>query len=244
MRSHLNSTQFAVLEGPPAAVSMRWSVLRLFPSGVRGAEMTDVSSRFPMGAIETDAVLRASGRRAAEFATGRHCARRALGLLGHPPVEIPRLPTNAPRWPTSIAGSLSHSAGYCGAVVAWRDQFDAVGFDVERRGGVSPTVLAEIASDAEVALLERDSSNSSADLATVLFSAKESYYKAHHQAYGSELDFLDVEFRVVGPSAFEIIHCDRSNVAAPRTGRFLIGARHVFTAIAWHTRNDSVGVNR
>lgn len=179
----------------------------------------------------------ASDRRAAEFAAGRHCARSALELLGHAPVEIPRLPTNAPSWPASISGSVSHSTGYCGAVVAWRHQFDAVGFDVECRGSVSTTVLAEIASDAEVALLRRASSHSTADLATVLFSAKESYYKAHHQAYGSELDFLDVEFRVLDPRTFEITHCDRSDVArdclAPRAGKFLIGSRHVFTAMVW-----------
>jgi 4'-phosphopantetheinyl transferase EntD len=202
--------------------------------------MTDVSGRFPMGASETDAVSMASDRRAAEFATGRHCARRALGLLGHPLVEIPRLPTNAPGWPASISGSLSHSAGYCGAVVAWRDQFDAVGFDVERRGGVSMSVLADIASDAEVSRLERESSHTMADLATVLFSAKESYYKAHHQAYGSELDFLDVEFRLLGPGAFEITHPGRSDAAAdhlvPRAGKFLIGSRHVFTAMVWRRR--------
>jgi 4'-phosphopantetheinyl transferase EntD len=81
-------------------------------------------------------------------------------------------------------------------------------------------------------------------MATVLFSAKESYYKAYHQAYGSELDFLDVTFRVLGASTFEISHCDRSDVAAdptaPRAGRFLIGSRHVFTAMAWQlARNDS-----
>lgn len=197
-----------------------------------------------MWANETEAVSRATDRRTAEFAAGRHCARHALELLGYPAIGIPRLPTNAPGWPASITGSLSHSAGYCGAVVAWRHDFGAIGFDVEGRGSVSPTVLAEIASDAEIALLRRESSHSVADLATVLFSAKESYYKAHHQAYGSELDFLDVDFRIVGPNAFEITHRDRSDVApeqsAPRAGKFLIGSRHVFTGIAWRlARNDS-----
>jgi 4'-phosphopantetheinyl transferase EntD len=127
-------------------------------------------------------------------------------------------------------------------VVTWRRQFGAVGFDVERRGSVLPAVLSEIASEHEVALLARGSSHSVADLATVLFSAKESYYKAHHQAYGSELDFLDVVCRVLSPGTFEITHCDRSDVAAewskPRSGRFLIGEKHVFTAMAWQLGRD------
>ena len=129
-------------------------------------------------------------------------------------------------------------------MVTWRREFAAVGFDVERRGSVSPAVLSEIASDNEVAMLARGSSHSAPDLATVLFSAKESYYKAHHQAYGSELDFLDVVCRVLDPSTFEIAHRDRSDVAAEwsvtRSGRFLIGERHVFTAMAWqHGRDES-----
>lgn len=248
MNNHLNSIQSEVFEGPLAAVPMRPSVIGLFPSAVRGAELTDLSQSFPMWPNEMEAVSRATGRRAAEFAAGRHCARSALDLLGHAPVGIPRLPTNAPEWPASITGSLSHSAGYCGAVVAWRHEFGAVGFDVERRGSVSLTVLSEIASASEVAQLAHGSSHSIADLGTVLFSAKESYYKAHHQAYGSELDFLDVEFRVLSQSTFEITHCDQSDVTAvcstPRTGRFLIGSRHVFTAMVWQlARNDSAQAN-
>ncbi|MGH7291915.1 MAG: hypothetical protein ACREJT_11935, partial [Myxococcota bacterium] len=80
------------------------------------------------------------------------------------------------------------------------------------------------------------------------FSPKESYYKAHHQAYGSELDFLDVTFRVIGPSTFEITHCDPSDAEAdwamPRAGRFLIDSRHVFTGLAWQPeRHGSTRVN-
>ena len=220
-----------------AAEPMRPSVIGMFPPGVCGAELTDLSRRLPMWPNEREAVSRASDARATEFAAGRHCARSALGLLGHAAVGIPCLPTHAPGWPAGITGSLSHAAGYCGAVAAWRRQFGAVGFDVERRRSVSSAVLSEIASDSEVALLTRETSHAADDMPTVLFSAKESYYKAHHQAYGSELDFLDVAFRVVGPGTFEITHCDRSNVAAecstPRAGRFLIDARHVFTAMAW-----------
>lgn len=118
------------LAGP---APMRPSVIGLFPSGVSGAELTDLSERFPLWSGETEAVSQASASRALEFAAGRHCARGALDLLGHAPVSIPRLPTNAPAWPTGITGSLSHSAGYCGAVVTRSRQFGAIGFDVERR---------------------------------------------------------------------------------------------------------------
>jgi 4'-phosphopantetheinyl transferase EntD len=223
--------------GGSSAVPMRASVLGLFPAGVHGAELTGFSERFPLWPNELEAVSRASGPRAAEFAAGRHCARSALRLLGHAPVGIPCLPTNAPGWPDAITGSVSHSAGYCGAVVAWNRDVGAVGFDVECRRSVSSPVLFAIASEAEIARLASESNYSAADLPTVLFSAKESYYKAHHQAYGSELDFLDVAFRVVGPESFAITHCNPANAdadcCAPRMGRYLIDARHVFTAMAW-----------
>jgi 4'-phosphopantetheinyl transferase EntD len=225
------------MEGHSDAVPMRPAVLGLFPPEVRGAELTEISAPFPLWSDERESIARASDARATEFAAGRHCARTALGLLGLAPTGIPSLPTNAPAWPAAVTGSVSHSAGYCGVVVTWRRQFGAVGFDVERRGSVSPTVLSEIASEHEVAMLARESSHSVADLATVLFCAKESYYKAHHQAYGSELDFLDVVCRVLGSSTFEITHCDRSRGtdewSAQRAGRFLIDDMHVFTAMAW-----------
>src|SRR5262245_23038661 len=101
MNSHLSSTLSAGFEGFSTAVRMRSSVLGLFPSGVWGAELTDPAQNLPMWANEIEAVSRATDRRVAEFAAGRHCARRALDLLGYPPVGIPRLPTNAPGWPAS-----------------------------------------------------------------------------------------------------------------------------------------------
>src|SRR6185436_5377495 len=136
-----------------AAVPMRPSVIELFPPGVWGAELTDLSQPFPLWPNEVEAVSRATDRRAVEFAAGRHCARRALELLGHAPAGLPRLSTNAPEWPSTIVGSLSHSEGYCGAVVAWRSDLAAIGFDVERRGSVSRAVLSEIASASEIAQL-------------------------------------------------------------------------------------------
>lgn len=219
-------------------VPMRASVLGLFPSGVIGAELTDLSAGASLMAEEMAAVARASARRRAEFASGRQCARAALRLLGHDLVGIPSLPTNAPRWPDGVTGSVSHSLGYCGAVVTWSRLFGAIGFDVERRGSVSPDVLSIVASESEAAGLSGITGRSRDDLATVLFSAKEAYYKAHHQAYGSELDFPDVEFHLTGPDTFEITHRvlrdDDRDYTAPRIGRFRIGFTHVFTALTWH----------
>src|SRR5882757_6772137 len=112
--SHLKdaSTRSATRARGKAAVPMRRSVIGLFPAGVCGAELTDFSRCFPSWPDEIEPVSRASESRVVEFAAGRHCARTALGLLGHAPVGIPRLPTNAPAWPAGITGSLSHSAGY------------------------------------------------------------------------------------------------------------------------------------
>ena len=223
---------------------MRASVLGLFPSGVIGAELTDLSAGPPLTSDEMEAVARTSVRRRAEFAAERHCARTALSLLGHDPAGVPSLPTNAPRWPGGVTGSVSHSPGYCGAVVTWCRLFGAIGFDVKRRGSVPPDVLSIMASESEAAGLWRDTSHSRDDLATVLFSAKEAYYKAHHQAYGSELDFPDIAFRLTGPGTFEITHCtmrdDDSDYTAPRIGRFRIGFTHVFTALAWHPADSHV----
>ena len=68
-------------------------------------------------AEEEPLIARSVAKRRNEFITVRYCARIALGELGFPPVPILKGDKGEPCWPDGVVGSLTHCAGYRGAVV-------------------------------------------------------------------------------------------------------------------------------
>ncbi|GAA2398619.1 4'-phosphopantetheinyl transferase [Streptomyces glaucosporus] len=134
----------------------------------------------------------AEGRRR-EFATVRHCARRAMGGLGLPPLPLPPGAGGAPRWPDGVVGSMTHCRGYRAAAVARREDARAVGIDAEPHRPLREGVLERISLPGErerLAGLER-SAEVCWDL--LLFCAKEAVYKAWYPLTGVRLAFGDVE---------------------------------------------------
>ncbi|MGW6569556.1 4'-phosphopantetheinyl transferase family protein [Streptomyces sp. NPDC054975] len=128
--------------------------------------------------------------RRAEFAAGRHCARLALEGLGIPPAPIPSGPRGEPCWPDGVVGSLTHCAGFRAAAVARREDVRAVGIDAEPHAPLPDGVLEAIAlpeERAHLGNLRRDRPGISWD--RLLFSAKESVYKAWFPLAGRRLDF-------------------------------------------------------
>ncbi|MFG2793357.1 4'-phosphopantetheinyl transferase [Streptomyces sp. NPDC048419] len=106
-------------KGEPVVRSMTL-LSELFPPDIQTAEeFTD-----PKGAFlfpEEEAYIgNAVDSRCREFTTARLCARRALTALRHPAVPLVPGVQGAPIWPASIAGSITHCAGYRAAAVAWR----------------------------------------------------------------------------------------------------------------------------
>ncbi|MEA2664408.1 MAG: hypothetical protein QOI11_1352 [Candidatus Eremiobacteraeota bacterium] len=141
---------------------------------------------------EAAAVRTVVPKRRDEFVAGRTNARRALAELGLAPAAIPIGPRRAPIWPAGIAGSISHCKGYCIAIAARTHDFAGVGIDVELDEPISEGVAARICFGAELAdraALER---RLGMDLPKLLFSIKESVYKAYFPLAETFLDFSDV----------------------------------------------------
>src|SRR5215475_7363416 len=78
---------------------------------------------------EEPLIARSVAKRRNEFITVRHCARIALSELGLPPVPILKGDKGEPCWPDGVVGSLTHCAGYRGAVVARSAMVRSVGVD-------------------------------------------------------------------------------------------------------------------
>jgi 4'-phosphopantetheinyl transferase EntD len=146
---------------------------------------------------EAATVAEAVEKRRREFTTGRMCARAALGNLGVPPAPIPRGEGGAPRWPSGIVGSITHCVGYRGAAVARAHDILAIGIDAEPDAALPDGVLDGVSLTGERARLR--------DLAAripgtswdrLLFSAKESVYKAWFPLARRWLDFADVDITI------------------------------------------------
>ncbi|MEV0005510.1 4'-phosphopantetheinyl transferase superfamily protein [Micromonospora sp. NPDC050980] len=144
---------------------------------------------------DEEAVIRmAVDKRRREFTTARWCARQAMGRLGRPPAPILPGARGEPQWPEGLVGSITHCAGYRGAVVAERGQVTTVGIDAEPDEPLANGILAAISLPEErdrIAVLQHDHPAVSWD--RMLFSAKESVYKAWFPLTGRWLDFEDAK---------------------------------------------------
>jgi 4'-phosphopantetheinyl transferase EntD len=163
---------------------------KLLPAAVAAVEAFSDPPDAVLFPAEEELVSRAVDKRRREFTTARACARTALATLGYPPAPILRGPRGAPVWPAGVVGSMTHCAGYRGAVVARDRDIHTVGIDAEVHEPLPDGVLGAVSSADEREVLERLAS----DVPGIwwdrlLFSAKESVYKAWFPLTQRWLDF-------------------------------------------------------
>lgn len=196
----------------------------------------------PTGVVlfpEEEAVIaRAVPQRRVAFTTARHCARTALGRLGRAPAPIPSGERGAPRWPVGIVGSITHCAGYRAAALARAEDMVTIGIDAEPGDVLPDGVLEAIALPSERAAVARLAATAPGVCwDRLLFSAKESIYKAWFPLMGRMLDFAQAEvtFDPVARSFVGRLLVPGPVVAGRRrqefTGAFLAGRGLVMTAV-------------
>lgn len=156
----------------------------ILPVGIvaAGGPVSDLQE--PLPAEEEAALARARAGRRADFTAGRTAARRTLAGLGLPASPLPRDPRGPAVWPAGVTGSISHGAGWALAAAARKSAFAGIGIDIE--AALSFVPLEEIALPDEIDALGRLDP-------VVLFSAKESAYKAQFHLTGRLLGFHDLQ---------------------------------------------------
>jgi 4'-phosphopantetheinyl transferase EntD len=189
-------------------------------------------------AAELKAVGNAVHKRLREFTTARACARDALARLGTPADGVPTGPRGEPIWPAGVVGSITHCAGYRAAAVARSSDVASVGIDAEPNAPLPDGLLPDVAGPREVtalrALAARDPS---VHWDRLLFSAKESVYKAWFPLTGRWLGFEDAELAIDLPArTFEARLPAEARTASGRpltgfSGRWLCGDGLVLTAV-------------
>jgi 4'-phosphopantetheinyl transferase EntD len=175
-------------------------------------------------------------RRRREFAVGRACARRALQAIGIVGVAISTGVQREPVWPLGVVGSITHCAGYCAAAVALGDHVAGMGIDAEVNVALPQDLVALVCTPAERHWLQ-SAPDTGIDWPTLIFSAKESIFKAWFPLARQWLGFDDAELtldprsggfraKLLVPLPGELR--DRST---PFAGRFAASQGHVFTAV-------------
>lgn len=162
------------------------------PIGVVSAETAIPIMTAPLFPEEAAYIANAVAKRRAEFSTVRACADRALRTLGvgRPP-QVPG-PGGVPPWPVGFVGSMTHCAGCFAAAVARASSFRGLGIDAEPSVPLPEGVLESISSAQEREALGRlRAQRPGTNWDTILFSAKESVYKAWFPLAGVPLDFTD-----------------------------------------------------
>ncbi|GHJ09194.1 4'-phosphopantetheinyl transferase [Micromonospora humidisoli] len=163
---------------------------RITPPGVVAVEAFDDTDTEPLHPAEAALVARAVEKRVREFTTARTCARRALRALGVPPAPVLTGERGAPVWPSGVVGSLTHCPGYRAAVVARAADVRAIGIDAEPDAALPDGVLDAIALPEERAMVDRLATDAPGPhWDRLLFSAKESLYKAWFPITGIFLGF-------------------------------------------------------
>jgi 4'-phosphopantetheinyl transferase EntD len=211
----------------------------LFPPGAVAAELRDHADPSLLLPAEAKYVGKAVRKRAQEFAAGRLCARRLLAEFGLHDFPLTVAEDRQPVWPQALVGSITHTSGFCAAVVAERKRLAAVGMDSERVGSVHPRLWRSICTPGESIWLHSLPQPEQPLAATLIFSAKEAFYKCQYPLVGERLNFHDASVEVpVWPApngAFRILAGRRiafaEHAALPMQGRYLFHEQFVTAGI-------------
>lgn len=162
-------------------------------------------------------------RRRETFCNGRRAAFKALrkvGFLAQPSVTadidsidpesiseeqllriVGRNADRSPHWPVGFVGSISHSAHWILAAAARLCHYQSIGIDTEVivTKQVAESLRPDIGAPDEWQLIE-DLGIEQASAFTLLFSAKEAFYKCWYPLQKSFLDFLEVRAHQIRPN--------------------------------------------
>jgi 4'-phosphopantetheinyl transferase EntD len=221
--------------------SLRSDIAALFPPEVKGVELSAPELAEPLFPEEELAIARAVEKRRIEFALGRTAARRALGVLGVPPVPLIANADRSVAWPAAAWGSITHADGLCAAVAALREHVAGLGIDAEVKDRVHQKLWNMIATEHEQKWLAEPTADAEQLLrAALLFSAKEAFYKAQFCVSRTWVGFHDAETEFDAQGNFQLKLLSDVGESFARgmcfSGKFTERERHVVTGLVISSR--------
>lgn len=166
-------------------------IASLFPNKVAVATSREEGVLEKLYKEEQSLISHAIDKRQKDFTAGRLCAKSALAELGVEHFPILMDSKGAPVWPLGVAGSISHAKACCAAVVSIVQKGESIGLDIEEVSRIKESVWDYAFGPIEIEWL-KDHSEQSQKFASVMFAAKEAFYKAQYPLTHHWLGFKDV----------------------------------------------------
>lgn len=139
--------------------------------------------------------LSASYRKNVDRINARVAAKLLLSGYGHKKFTILNEMNGSPIWPLGMNGSISHCYPYA-AVIITASKDLSLGIDIESLGNNFGSGELDVVLSSKEQLLLKDVCgllDSYLNLALIVFSAKESIYKALHKYVNRFIDFMEVQ---------------------------------------------------
>ncbi len=160
-----------------------------------------IQPTWPTGKTEA---LTGRAKRERDFLAGRRCAAQLLSERSvYRPVGVNK--DRSPAWPEGIVGSISHSERWTVACIASEGVTRSIGVDTEPvvSSDTRKLIACDIATEAEFDRIQCLDLNPESAL-TLVFSAKEAFYKCLYPISKRFLEFLDVEVVAVTESTLRV----------------------------------------
>lgn len=136
---------------------------------------------------EEDALRTAGDYRRREFVAGRDCAREALEEVGFSKGPILADDFGVPIWPEGSLAVISHSRGYCMAIAGRSSDYRIMGLDLEQTNRLSASAIERVVHPSEQDYVQGDQKK-----ATLMFCAKEAFFKAQFPVWQTHANFHDL----------------------------------------------------
>ncbi len=222
--------------GSPFGATLGSMLDQLAPRGIGIFETYDSSIAGDLFEEEEQAVVNAVESRVDEFRLGRNCARKALEHIGAPQRAIPVGKSRAPVWPNGVIGSITHTGFYCAAAVGWRSEFGGIGIDAADNRPLPTDILEQVTSRAERVWVQkhlRSAQGHHLAADSLIFSIKESIYKAWNPITGQWLGFEDAFVVVDAGAKTFVAELNKQAVGFPTrvTGEFTYDESTIVSSI-------------
>ncbi|MBN2235892.1 MAG: 4'-phosphopantetheinyl transferase superfamily protein, partial [Opitutales bacterium] len=141
-------------------------------------------------------ICSATPKRQREFSTARCAIRQIMKDWGIPAQPVPTGEDGQPVWPKPVHGSITHTRDLCWVALTQDPSIRSIGIDIERRERMHPGLWDRITTPAEQSRLQSETlpaGISRNDLHSILFSAKEAFFKCQYPLTSRWLGFKDVD---------------------------------------------------
>lgn len=184
-----------------------------------------------------DDIRRSVPKRQAEYVAGRILARQALASIGLHSAQVSRNEDRSPEFPKGISGSISHTSDQALCAVTSNHAINFLGVDIEDLlcHKTANNLCSHIMNTKELKFLN-ECELSFKQFATLVFSAKESIYKAIYPYVKEVIGFETSEVIGISENSIQLILDEKISKQLPQHTTFDCGftmtENHVITLFA------------